>query len=178
MAIFFNGGYIWQLTMSMPTSGLPQTVNGPMGGSRVLAMNTIQGIANNQQYGVNIASLHVDQQTQSNYGTTQCIRTYGFAGAPVIDNEDPTTQQWESRMLIYPNPNQGEGITINLEGMEGDVNIELLDATGRLLEQTAWSIEDLAQREWRFVQALSSGLYEIRIQQGSRYDTQRMLVVR
>jgi hypothetical protein len=178
VAIFFDGGYIWQLTMSAPTSGLPQTVNGPMGGSRVLAMNTIQGIANNQQYGVNIASLHVDQQTQSNFGSTQCMRTYGFAGAPVIENEDPSTQQLESRMMIFPNPNQGEGITINLEGMEGDVNIELLDAMGRLLEKTTWNVEEYAAREWHFTTPLSSGLYEIRIQQGSRQETQRMMVVR
>ena len=80
--------------------------------------------------------------------------------------------------MIYPNPNQGEGITINLEGMEGDVNIELLDATGRLLEKTTWNAEGYAQREWRFAQTLSAGLYEIRIQQGSRQETQRMLVVR
>ena len=170
--------YIWQLTMNAPSPGLPQVVNGPVGGSRVFSINTIPGINTNQQYNVRIASLHVDQQTQSNYGSTQCMRTYGFAGAPVIDNEDPTTQQWKSRMLIYPNPNQGEGITINLEGMEGDVNIELLDATGRLLEKTTWNVEEYKQREWRFAQALSSGLYEIRIQQGSMQESQRMLVVR
>jgi hypothetical protein len=170
--------YIWQLTINAPSPGLPQTVNGPVGGSRVFSINTIPGINTNQQYNVRIASLHVDQQTQSNYGSTQCMRTYGFAGAPVIDGDNIYFGEKESRIMIYPNPNQGEGITISLEGMEGDVNIELLDATGRLLEQTAWSIEDLAQREWRFVQALSSGLYEIRIQQGSRQETQRMMVVR
>jgi hypothetical protein len=169
--------YIWQLTINAPSPGLPQTVNGPVGGSRVFSINTIPGINTNQQYNVRIASLHVDQQTQSNYGSTQCMRTYGFAGAPVIEDET-NPQDKESRIMIYPNPNQGEGITINLEGMEGEVNIELLDAMGRLLEQTTWSIEDLAQREWRFVQALSSGLYEIRIQQGSRQETQRMMVVR
>ncbi len=79
---------------------------------------------------------------------------------------------------FYPNPNQGEGVTINLLGMEGDVNISLMDATGRLLEKTTWNVEEYAQREWRFNQTLSSGLYEVRIQQGSRQETQRMLVVR
>jgi hypothetical protein len=164
--------------MNAPTSGLPQVVNGSLGGSRVLAMSMIPGLSNNQQYNVSIAAMHIDQQTQSNYGTAQCMRTYGFAGSPVIENEDPTTQQWESRALIYPNPNQGEGITINLVGMEGDVNISLMDATGRLLEKTMWNVEEYASREWRFNQTLSSGLYEVRIQQGSRQETQRMLVVR
>jgi hypothetical protein len=170
--------YIWQLTMTAPSPGLPQTVNGPVGGSRILRMNAIPGIASNQQHNVSISSLHVDQQTQSNYGSTQCMRTFGFAGAPVIDGDNIYFGEKESRIMIYPNPNQGEGITINLEGMEGDVIIELLDATGRLLEKTTWNAEGYAQREWRFAQTLSAGLYEIRIQQGSRYDTQRMLVVR
>jgi hypothetical protein len=170
--------YIWQLTMSAPTSGLPQVVNGPLGGSRILAMNTIPGIANNQQYNVTVSSMHIDQQTQSNYGTAQCMRTFGFAGAPVIDGENIYTGEKEGRMMIYPNPNQGEGVTINLEGMEGDVNIELLDATGRLLENTTWSVEDFVQREWRFARAVSSGLYEIRIQQGLIQETHRMMVVR
>lgn len=170
--------YIWQLTMNAPSTGLPQIVNGPMGGTRTFAMNSIQGIANNQQYGVSIASLHNDQQTQSNYGSGQCMRTYGFAGAPVIDEEETTKQEKASSLLIYPNPNQGEGITINLQGMEGIINIALLDATGRLLEKTKWNVEEYAAREWHFTTPLSSGLYEVRIQQGSRQETQRMMVVR
>jgi hypothetical protein len=170
--------YLWQMTMNAPTPGLPQVVNGPMGGSRILSVGSIPGIAINQQYNVNIASLHIDQQTQSNFGSTQCMRTTGFAGSPVIENEDSTTEQWESRALIYPNPNQGEGVTINLAGMAGEINMALMDGTGRLLEKTTWNVEEYAQREWRFNQTLSSGLYEIRIQQGSRQETQRMLVVR
>jgi hypothetical protein len=106
------------------------------------------------------------------------MRTTGFAGSPVIENEDSTTEQWESRAFIYPNPNQGEGVTINLAGMEGEINMALMDGTGRLLEKTTWNVEEYAPREWRFNQTLSSGLYEIRIQQGSRQETQRMLVVR
>jgi hypothetical protein len=106
------------------------------------------------------------------------MRTFGFAGAPLIDGDNIYTGEKEGRMMIYPNPNQGEGVTINLEGMEGDVNIELLDATGRLLENTTWSVEDFVQREWRFARAVSSGLYEIRIQQGLIQETHRMMVVR
>jgi hypothetical protein len=170
--------YVWELAMSAPSPGLPQTVNGPLGGSRVFSINTVPGINTNQQYNVRIASLHIDQQTMSNYGTTQCMRTYGFAGAPVIEDEGTPQNQWEGKMLIYPNPNQGAGVTINLEGMEGDVNIELLDATGRLLEKTMWNVLENATREWQFAQSLSAGLYEIRIQQGSRQETQRMMVVR
>jgi hypothetical protein len=173
-----TGRYVWELTMNAPSTGLPQIVNGSLGGSRVLGIGSVLGIATNQQYGVRISSLHSDLQTQSNYGTSQCMRTFGFAGAPVIDNEDPTTQQWESRMMIYPNPNQGEGVTINLEGMEGKITIALLDATGRLIEKTTWNVEDYTQREWRFNQTLSGGLYEIRIQQGSIQETKRMMVVR
>ena len=143
-----------------------------------MPMSSIPSIASNQQFNINIASQHINQQTQSNFGSIQCMRTTAFAGLPVIYNEDPTTQTLGSRVMIYPNPNQGEGVTISLEGIEGEINMVLIDATGRLLEKTTWNVEEYAQREWRFNQTLSSGLYEIRIQQGSRQETQRMLVVR
>jgi hypothetical protein len=170
--------YLWQMLMTAPSQGLPQMLNGPTGGSRILPMSSIPSIASNQQFNINIASQHINQQTQSNFGSIQCMRTTAFAGLPVIYNEDPTTQTLGSRVMIYPNPNQGEGVTISLEGIEGEINMVLIDATGRLLEKTTWHAEEYLYREWNFNQTLSSGLYEIRIQQGSRQETQRMLVVR
>jgi hypothetical protein len=173
--------YIWQLTMNAPTTGLPQTVNGPMGGSRVFSIGTIPGIANNQQYGVNIASLHMDQQTQSNYGTSQCMRTYGFAGAPIVDESenDNTDQQRSTQIQLYPNPNGGEGVVLNINGMEGETTITITDATGRTIEQMTKIIEgDYYQQEIMFQQSLSSGLYQITMDNGFRREVARMIVVR
>jgi hypothetical protein len=169
--------------MNAPTTGLPQTVNGPMGGSRVFSIGTIPGIANNQQYGVNIASLHVDQQTQSNYGTSQCMRTFGFAGAPIIDEGDQENndqgKQRTTHLELYPNPNGGEGVVLNINGMEGVTIVTITDATGRTIEQMTKTIEgDYYQQEIMFQQSLSSGLYQITIENGNYRESTRMVVVR
>ncbi len=175
--------YIWELTMSAPTAGLPQTVNGPVGGSRVLAMTALPGIANNQQYDVSISSLHVDQQTQSNYGTSQCMRTYGFAGAPVVDEGDQENndqgKQRSTHLQLYPNPNGGERVVLNINGMEGETTITITDATGRTIEQLTKTIEgDYYQQEIMFQQSLSSGLYQITMENGNHRASTRMVVVR
>jgi hypothetical protein len=175
--------YIWQLTMTAPTTGMPQSVNGPTGGSRVLAMNTIPGIANNQQYNVSISSLHMDQQTQSNYGTSQCMRTFGFAGSPIIDEGDQENndqgKQRSTQIQLYPNPNGGERVVLNVNGMEGETMITITDATGRTIEQLTKTIEsDYYQQEIMFQQSLCSGLYQITIENGNYRESTRMVVVR
>jgi hypothetical protein len=175
--------YIWQLTMNAPTSGLPQTINGPMGGSRVLSMTAIPGIANNQQYGVAISSLHVDQQTQSNYGTSQCMRTFGFAGAPVVDEGDQENndqdKQRSTQIQLYPNPNGGDRVVLNINGMEGETTITITDATGRTIEQMTKTIEgEYFQQEIMFQQSLSSGLYQVTIKNGGLLQSVRMMVAR
>lgn len=173
--------YIWELTMIAPMAGLPQTVNGPIGGSRVLAMSTIPGIANNQQYNVSISSLHVDQQTQSNYGTTQCMRTYGFAGAPIVDESenDNADQQRFTQIQLYPNPNGGDGVVLNINGMEGETIITITDAMGRQIEQLTKNIDgDYYQQEITFQETLSSGLYQMTIKNGAQVQSIRMVVSR
>jgi hypothetical protein len=173
--------YIWQLAMNAPTSGLPQTINGPMGGSRVLAMSTIPGIANSQQYNASISSLHLDQQTQTNYGTAQCMRTFGFAGSPILDESenDNTDKQRSTQIQLYPNPNGGERVVLNINGMEGETTITITDATGRTIEQMTKTIEgDYFQQEIMFQQPLSSGLYQITIDNGNHRESTRMVVVR
>jgi hypothetical protein len=177
--------YIWELTMSAPTSGLPQVVNGPVGGSRVLAMSTIPGIANNQQYGVAISSLHVDQQTQSNYGTSQCMRTYGFAGAPIVDGNENENEragadeQSAFNIELFPNPNGGDRVVLNINGLEGETTITITDAMGREIEQLTKYIEgDYYQQEITFQETLSSGLYQMIIKNGAQVQSIRMVVSR
>jgi hypothetical protein len=176
-----TGRYVWQFTMNAPTSGLPQVVNGSLGGSRVLAMSMIPGLSNNQQYNVSIASMHIDQQTQSNYGTAQCMRTYGFAGSPILDESenDHPEEKRTTHIQLYPNPNGGERVVLNIKGMEGETIITITDAMGRTIEQMTKTIEgDYFQQEVMFQQSLSSGLYQITMDNGNHRESERMVVVR
>jgi hypothetical protein len=125
--------------------------------------------------------LHLDQQTQTNYGTAQCMRTFGFAGSPILDESenDNTDKQRSTQIQLYPNPNGGERVVLNINGMEGETTITITDATGRTIEQMTKTIEgDYFQQEVMFQQPLSSGLYQMTIKNGGQAQSIRMVVVR
>ena len=95
--------YNWNFTMVSPTVGLPIIVNGPTGGSRILGMGMITGIANGQRYDVKIRTRHLDGLTLSNYGTVKCVKTLGAAGMPSMDNINNLNILAERQdILIYP----------------------------------------------------------------------------
>jgi hypothetical protein len=169
--------YNWRFDLVYPTTGLPISINGAMGASRIMPLANVSGIANGQRYDVQIKPVHIDNLNQTGYSGISCVRTLGAAGM-VAEETFTTTEGAQGHWTIYPNPNRGEGVTLSLDGMDGEVELELMDATGRLLEKTTWNVEESTQREWSFNTPLNSGLYEIRIQQGVMQETLRMVVVR
>ena len=154
-------------------------VNGPLGGSRVMALSQVSGMANGQRYDVQIKPMHADNLNQSIYSGVSCVRTLGAAGMVTAEEETVMTQVGgQGHWTIYPNPNRGEVVVVRLDGMDGEVELELIDAMDRLLEKTMWKVEESTQREWSFTTPLNSGLYEIRIHQGMIQETLRMMVAR
>ena len=142
-----------------------------------MALSQVSGMANGQRYDVQVKPVHPDNLNQSVFSGISCVRTLGAAGMEA-EETFTTTEGAQGHWTIYPNPNRGEGVALMLDGMDGKVELELMDATGRLLEKTTWSVEQATQREWSFTTPLNSGLYEIRIHQGMMQETLRMVVVR
>ncbi len=169
--------YEWKFAMNSPTIGLPQLVHGPMGGSRIISVSSILGISNSQQYDVSIASLHFDQQTMSNFGSLACMRTIGFAGAPVLeDGDDGKEQSNGMAMALFPNPNNGERVVLNINGLEGEIHVVVVDATGRTVKSLIESIEGDVYMELSFEQQLSTGLYQVYVVNGEYRQTLKMVV--
>jgi carbamoylphosphate synthase large subunit len=109
------------------------------------------------------------------------MRTFGFAGSPILDESenDNTDKQRSTQIQLYPNPNGGEHVVLNINGMEGETTITISDATGRVIEQLTKTIEgDYYQQEIMFQQSLSSGLYQITIDNRNHRESTRMVVVR
>ncbi len=91
------------------------------------------------------------------------------------DAERFSVQEVEG-IQLYPNPNNGEAITLNITGMDGNIMISILDATGRLLQSTTEYSEGNLIKELEFAQTLSSGLYEVRVSNGRDQKVVRMMV--
>jgi hypothetical protein len=170
--------YVWEMTMAYPLSSLPMEVQGPVGGSRILALNAVSGISNGQRYDVRIGSKHIDGISQSAYGTTQCVKTIGAAGMPTIEEEVNMYERSENGITttIYPNPNNGQTVNFSINGMDGSLNLKVTDATGRGVYNNRFMVEGAMNTTLDFGQTLADGVYMVEMIQNGEMKTMRMVV--
>ncbi len=81
-------------------------------------------------------------------------------------------------MLIFPNPNNGQGVTLQINGMDGDLMVRVTDASGKTVLMDRYVVEGALNTTLNFNQALSSGLYQVELINGPVRNTLRMSVVR
>jgi hypothetical protein len=81
-------------------------------------------------------------------------------------------------IAIYPNPNQGELVNINITGMDGDIFIKVMDATGRVVANKRYVAEGGLNTIINFGTPLAAGLYTVQIQNGKEVRSERMIVQR
>jgi len=172
--------YDYEFAMVLPSVSLPLNVAGPVGGSRILAMNTVPGIGNGQTYDVRIRAKHVDNVTNSNYGTVACVKTMGVAGMPTIEEEGVIAERFYNGVTtsIYPNPSNGSSVNLNVDGMEGELKVRITDATGRMVYTNRYMVEGVMNTTMDFGQTLAGGVYMVEMTQNGQLSTMRMVVNR
>jgi hypothetical protein len=171
--------YNWSFKQVHPIDGLPLSINGPMGGSRVIALSQITGIANNQRYDVKVRSMHFDGLSTTAYGSVACVRTIGSAGMST-ENSEVVSQTLNNgaAVIIYPNPNNGQSLNLQINGMEGDVLVRVMDANGKLIITDRLVVEGSLNTSLTFSYGLSNGLYQVEIVNGASRNTMRFSVVK
>ncbi|MBM3427313.1 MAG: T9SS type A sorting domain-containing protein [Bacteroidetes bacterium] len=170
--------YEWSFAQTIPTPSLPVTVLGAVGGSRILGMSAIPGIGAGQTYDVQIRSKHFDGVSNTNYGTAQCVRTLGTAGMPTVEDGGVIAERSENGVTtsIYPNPNNGQSVNFAVSGMEGDLNVRIVDATGRMVFANRYVVEGSLNTTIDFGQTLAGGVYMVEMIQNGEMKTMRMVV--
>ena len=129
--------YQWEFTMAYPSPGLPINVSGSLGGSRILSVGSISGIANGQRYDVRIRSLHNDAVTYSGWtAVPSCFKTLGAAGmVPWSNNEEQKLTDGVNIVQLYPNPLLQGGIAQLRSSQDIDA-VQIFNAAGQLLAKT------------------------------------------
>jgi hypothetical protein len=96
------------------------------------------------------------------------------------EGEDQIIQQWENdaTVMLFPNPNNGQQVNVYVAGMEGDLQVRVTDATGKVVLQERFVVEGSLNTALNFQNALSSGLYQVEMNNGSSRKTLKMSVVR
>ncbi len=172
--------YDYEFAKVLPTVDLPINVSGPVGGSRLLALNTVPGMGNGLTYDVRIRGKHVDNATYTNYGTVACVKTTGVAGMPTIEDEGVIAERSFNGVTtsIYPNPNNGFSVNLNVDGMEGELQVRITDATGRMVYSNRYIVEGAMNTTMDFGQTLAGGVYMVEMVQNGQLNTMRMVVNR
>jgi len=199
--------YDWKFKQAFPTPGLPSYIAGGAGATRLVGLSTVPGIANGQRYDVWIRAAHLDgisyttgtavgnplqvntwfpttggctTPTSSTCGDASCVKLIGNAGMTLENNENVTTASFENEVtaMIFPNPNNGQIVNLYVAGMEGDLKVRVLDATGRVVYNNRYVVEGSINTNIDFGQVLAGGVYMVELVQNGDLQTMRMVVNR
>jgi hypothetical protein len=83
----------------------------------------------------------------------------------------------EMELSVFPNPSNGEGLTLSLSGIQSDnVQVKVYDALGRKIQSERFVVDGTLQTELNFQQELSDGLYLIEVTSGTSTKSARILI--
>jgi hypothetical protein len=117
------------------------------------------------------------------YGPTQRIQVVGTSASATI-NEEIAFEESErsmdisgSQAAVYPNPNNGELLNINFTGLESaQVEVRIIDALGRTVYNSAYSVDSNLNTIVNFAQPLTSGVYLVELRDGSNVQSEKLIV--
>jgi len=80
---------------------------------------------------------------------------------------------------LYPNPNNGEMVNLNVSGIESDnVFVRITDAMGRIVYTSRFSVEGSLNTIVTFSEPLAAGIYNVEFTADGQIMTERMIVAK
>lgn len=146
-------------------------------------------LANLPLLGVNAGTFRVNIRPNFTYG----LGTYGpdqwvivnqTAVSPMLPGEEIVDNSEKSLVAsidanLYPNPNNGEMVNLNVSGVQSDnVFVRILDAMGRAVYTNRFTVDGSLNTIVTFAQPLASGLYNVEFTVDGQVMTERMMVTK
>ena len=117
------------------------------------------------------------------YGPPQWIQVNGTAAMSAFDLEGLTPEADRSLEMtgvaanLYPNPNNGQMVNLNVSGVESDnVFVRIVDGVGRVVYSNRFTVDGSLNTIVTFERALSDGLYIVEFTVDGKVVTERMMV--
>jgi hypothetical protein len=120
--------------------------------------------------------------TNGTYGQAYTIQVAGTASASGMLEEGAINAQErsleiETQASIYPNPSNGSMIALNFTDLTSNqVQVRIMDAMGRQVFNSAYSVDGSFNQIITFDQALAAGVYMVEMLDGSNLVSERMIV--
>lgn len=120
---------------------------------------------------------------EESYGNPYTIAVNGTAIAGML-TEEPIDEMNGLNNLgssieanIYPNPNNGEMVNINMTDISSDnVFVRIMDSMGRVVYTNRYTVDGSLNTIVSFSKPLATGLYMVEFTSGNEVVTQRMMV--
>jgi hypothetical protein len=117
------------------------------------------------------------------YGPPQVIQVTSSSASQMLqepalsDNADRSAEMESIESAIYPNPNTGQALNLNLTGLKkGNVYIRVNDAQGRIVYQDMYATEGSLNTVLSFNQGLRAGMYLVEFINEGKTFTERLIV--
>jgi len=116
------------------------------------------------------------------YGPVQRISVNNTATSTMLDEEvaemDVKVESFVAANL-YPNPNNGDMVNLNVSGIESDnVFVRITDAMGRVVYTNRFAVEGSLNTIVTFAEPLASGIYNVEFTVDGQIMTERMIVAK
>jgi 1,4-alpha-glucan branching enzyme len=146
-----------------------------------LPLGVLPGLSNNGAWNVRIRPNFI--YGEGSYGPVQRISVNNTAASSVLDEEQAMDQQMKStdaiNAAIYPNPNNGNHINLNLTDIESEnVNIHIIDAMGKVVYTQTFAVHGSLNTMISFDENLADGIYLVEFNFGGNVRTERMIVAK
>jgi hypothetical protein len=179
---------------TFPSPGFEIYKSTPVGGSRILSLNGGWSTTADQAGTGNLLGGYeymtrirpyfsvVTGYAPAGWGSTlngiTKIKTLATVGMPTIEDEGVMAERSFNGVTtsIYPNPSNGSSVNLNVGGMEGELQVRIMDATGRMVYSNRYIVEGVMNTTMDFGQTLAGGVYLVEIWQDNNLEVLRMAV--
>lgn len=116
------------------------------------------------------------------FGPTQRILVSGTAASGMLADEevaqaDVKALEMDASASIYPNPSNGSMIVVNYTDLTSNqVQVRIMDAMGREVFRSAYSVDGSLNQILTFDQTLAAGVYMVELTDGTVVVSERMIV--
>jgi len=120
--------------------------------------------------------------TNGSYGPAHTIQVTGTSSASGMLEEGAVVAEERSLEIdaqgsIYPNPSNGSMIALNFTDLTSNqVQVRIMDAMGRQVFNSSYSVDGSFNQVISFDQALAAGVYMVEMLDGSNLISERMIV--
>jgi hypothetical protein len=117
------------------------------------------------------------------WGPAQVIAVSGSADSQMLDDElgaqQMKTFEVHPLSVVYPNPNNGNEVNINLTDIgSGELIVKIVDAVGRTIYNKSYTVDGSLFTKINFAEQLTSGIYLVEFTINGETMNERLIVGR